>query len=87
MVRMRAYTEEEMDRYISLGEFQGKAGAYSLQGEGRSLIESLSGDYLAAVGLPLRPIAAYLKKEGISIPLDVERFYAERAFLNGGKVI
>lgn len=81
-VRMRDYSDKEIERYLSCNESLDKAGAYSIQGEGRALIESIDGDYLAAVGLPLKPIAGYLKSRGISVPLDVEKLYAEKSFLN-----
>ncbi len=82
LVRMRAYSDADIDRYLARGESLDKAGAYSIQGEGRALIESIRGDYLAAVGLPLKPIADYLTSRGFVFPLDVNRLYAEKAFLN-----
>jgi septum formation protein len=81
-VRMRDYSEQEIRRYLSHNESLDKAGAYSIQGEGRALIESIHGDYLAAVGLPLKPIAGYLTSRGIVVPLSVEKLYADKAFLN-----
>ena len=81
-VKMRAFTDGEIERYLSLGESLDKAGAYSIQGEGGALIESIDGDYLAAVGLPLRLIARYFKSRGIQLPLDVEKLYAEKSFRN-----
>lgn len=81
-VRMRAYSEPDIDRYLARDESLDKAGAYSIQGEGRRLIASIRGDYLAAVGLPLKPIAEYLKSRDVRFPLDIDRFYAEKAFLN-----
>jgi len=81
-VRMRAYSEGEIARYLAAGESLDKAGAYSIQGLGRALIEAIDGDYLAAVGLPLRPIADYLTSRGIAVAADVERLYAEKSFLN-----
>jgi septum formation protein len=81
-VEMREYSEADIDRYLSFDESFDKAGAYSIQGEGRALIERIDGDYLAAVGLPLKPIAAYLRERGVAVPLDVERLYAERSFRN-----
>jgi len=83
-VKMRAFTDAEIERYLSHDESLDKAGAYSIQGEGRALIESIRGDYLAAVGLPLKPIAGYLANRGIRIPLDIEKFYAEKSFRNWG---
>jgi septum formation protein len=81
-VRMRDYSETELERYLARNESLDKAGAYSIQGQGRALIESIEGDYLAAVGLPLRPIVGYLKSQGIPIPLDVEQLYSDKYFLN-----
>jgi septum formation protein len=81
-VKMRDYSEDEIERYLAAGESLDKAGAYSIQGRGRALIEAIEGDYLAAVGLPLRPIVDYLKSRGIAVAADVERLYAEKSFLN-----
>jgi septum formation protein len=81
-VTMRHSSEDEIEHYLSAGESLDKAGAYSIQGKGRSLIEAVDGDYLAAVGLPLRPIAGYLRSRGMVIPLDVNRLYANKSFHN-----
>ncbi len=82
LVKMRDYSEAEVERYLSYDESLDKAGAYSIQEKGRALIESIRGDYLAAVGLPLTPIADYLTRRGITVPVDVERLYAEKAYRN-----
>lgn len=81
-VKMRAYSEREIEDYLACGESLDKAGAYSIQGRGRALIESIDGDYLAAVGLPLAPIARYLRSRGVSVPLSLETLYADKSFLN-----
>ena len=81
-VRMRDYSEKEIEDYLSCNESLDKAGAYSIQGRGRALIESIDGDYLTAVGLPLKPIAAYLKSRGISVSLNVEKLCSDKSFLN-----
>lgn len=81
-VRMRGYSEKEIEDYLSGNESLDKAGAYSIQGRGRALIESIDGDYLAAVGLPLKPIAGYLKSRGLSVPVNVEKLYSDKSFLN-----
>jgi septum formation protein len=72
VVTMRDYSDVEIEEYLSCDESLDKAGAYSIQGRGRALIESTAGDYLAAVGLPLEPIADYLKRRGVSVPMDIE---------------
>ncbi|MDH3446112.1 MAG: Maf family protein [Deltaproteobacteria bacterium] len=81
-VVMRAFTDKEIESYLACGESLDKAGAYSIQGEGRRLIDSIEGDFLAAVGMPLRPIARYFQKRGVGFPLDVEKIYSEKSFLN-----
>jgi septum formation protein len=81
-VEMRDLSEAEVEHYLAYNESLDKAGAYSIQGEGRHLIESIEGDYLAAVGLPLKPVAEYLKNRGIVLPLSVETLYADKSFLN-----
>jgi septum formation protein len=81
-VTMRHSSEDEIEHYLSAGESLDKAGAYSIQGKGRSLIETVDGDYLAAVGLPLKPIAVYLRSRGMVIPLDLNRLYAKKSFHN-----
>jgi septum formation protein len=81
-VLMRTLTDQEIAAYLARGESLDKAGAYSIQGEGRRLIDSIEGDYLAAVGMPLKPIARYLRERGVDFPLDIERLYTEKPFLN-----
>jgi septum formation protein len=80
-VEMRRYTEEEIENYLRSGESDDKAGAYSIQGQGSALIKSICGDYLAAVGMPLRRIALCLKSRGLA-DADIEKVYAEKAFMN-----
>jgi septum formation protein len=81
-VEMRKYSEEEIDWYLSLDESLDRAAAYSIQGEGRKLIASIRGDYLAAVGMPLRAIADYLASRGVFFDLDVYKLYADKLVLN-----
>jgi septum formation protein len=81
-VKMRDYSEREIEDYLSCEESLDKAGAYSIQGKGQHLIKSIRGDYLAAVGLPLKPIADYLKSRGVLIPSDVDKLYSDKSFLN-----
>ena len=81
-IDMRRFSDGEIDNYLACGESLDKAGAYSIQGEGAELIEAIRGDYLAAVGLPLKPIAAYLTRRGVSLALDVNQFYLDKSFLN-----
>jgi nucleoside triphosphate pyrophosphatase len=81
-VTMRGFSEPELEAYVASDEPLDKAGAYSLQGQGRLLIAGLEGDYLAAVGLPLRVVANGLQQMGIAMPVNVDRIYQERNVFN-----
>lgn len=51
-VTFRELTADERRRYVASGEWEGRAGAYAIQGLGASLVERIDGDYLNVVGLP-----------------------------------
>ena len=51
-VSFRTLTPRDIATYVSAGEWEGRAGAYAIQGRGASLVERIEGDYLNVVGLP-----------------------------------
>lgn len=51
-VTFRALTPRELAHYLAHGEWEGRAGAYAIQGRGAALVERIAGDYLNVVGLP-----------------------------------
>ncbi|MEO5574720.1 MAG: Maf family protein, partial [Gaiellaceae bacterium] len=51
-VTFRELTPRELARQLSHGEWEGRAGAYAIQGRGAALVERIEGDYLNVVGLP-----------------------------------
>ncbi len=51
-VTFRAVSERTLADYVASGEWEGRAGAYAIQGLGGRLIERIDGDYLNVVGLP-----------------------------------
>jgi septum formation protein len=52
-VIFRALTAEDVETYVALGEWEGRAGGYAIQGRGATLVRGIVGDYLNVVGLPL----------------------------------
>lgn len=51
-VTFRELTPRDLAMYVSSGEWEGRAGAYAIQGRGAALVRSVEGDYLNVVGLP-----------------------------------
>jgi septum formation protein len=51
-VTFRPLTPRDLGHYMGSGEWEGRAGAYAIQGLGASLVERIEGDYLNVVGLP-----------------------------------
>jgi septum formation protein len=51
-VTFRELTPRELGTYVAAGEWEGRAGAYAIQGRGASLVRFIEGDYLNVVGLP-----------------------------------
>jgi septum formation protein len=72
-VDMKAYSDEEISRYVDSGEPMDKAGAYAVQGLGGKLVASVQGCYNNVVGLPLCELVRHLTCLGL--PLDPRRVY------------
>ncbi|MDQ2969068.1 MAG: Maf family protein [Actinomycetota bacterium] len=51
-VAFRELTPRDLGTYVATGEWEGRAGAYAIQGRGASLVRFIEGDYLNVVGLP-----------------------------------
>jgi septum formation protein len=51
-VSFRSLTARDIAAYVASGEWEGRAGAYAIQGVGAALVERVEGDYLNVVGLP-----------------------------------
>lgn len=61
-IKMRDYSDKEIDDYILTGEQSDKAGAYAVQGLGGKLLESYKGDWDAIVGLPIKSLDRLIKE-------------------------
>ncbi len=81
-MEFKKMSEQDIRQYVASGEPLDKAGAYSLQGQGRPFIASLKGDFLAAVGMQLKPIAGFLRSREVRVALDVDKLYRDKDFMN-----
>ena len=64
---MRSLGEAEIDAYLNeAGEAVATSvGAYQLEGIGVHLFEQIEGDHFTILGLPLLPLLAFLRSEGL----------------------
>ncbi|RCW79238.1 septum formation protein [Paracoccus lutimaris] len=65
VIRFRPLTAMEIDDYLACGEWQGKAGAYAVQGRAGAFVLWMRGSYSGVVGLPLAETATLLAGIGI----------------------
>ena len=60
LVTFRPLTARDLASYLATGEWEGRAGAYAIQGRGAALVERVEGDYLNVVGLPAAALVRVL---------------------------
>ena len=65
-VTFRALVPGQVDWYLEQGEWQGRAGAYAIQGSGASLVASVAGDFSTVVGLPVGRLVDLLEAVGLA---------------------
>ncbi len=63
-VRMRRYTDEEIEAYIRTGDPMDKAGAYAIQNESFHPVDQIKGCYASVMGLPLCHLERVLRRMG-----------------------
>jgi septum formation protein len=66
-VRFKRLSGEDVESYLSSGEWRGKAGGYAVQGLAGTFVVKLVGSYTNIVGLPLYETVALLAGEGFPI--------------------
>jgi septum formation protein len=72
-VKMRDYSDSEIDVYVSTGDPMDKAGAYAIQHRQFDPVESLEGCYANVVGLPLCAVERALNHWGIHPSTGITR--------------
>ncbi|MFV1601484.1 MULTISPECIES: Maf family protein [unclassified Phaeobacter] len=63
-VKMKRLSDEDLNAYLATGDWEGKAGAYAIQGPAGALIPWINGSFTGIVGLPLAETAALLRGAG-----------------------
>lgn len=66
-VKMKRLSDTELNAYLATGDWQGKAGAYGIQGPAGAFIPWIQGSYTAVMGLPVAETAALLTAAGYPV--------------------
>ena len=64
-VRFKRLSAREIADYLASGEWQGKAGAYAVQGRAAGFVPWIGGSYSNVVGLPLFETLSLLEAAGV----------------------
>jgi septum formation protein len=83
-VGFNSMSNEEVLKYLSTNEWEGKAGAYQVQRSIRKYVKGIKGDIGNVVGLPLVEVEEILSEWGIKSNMhakDVEEKLREEVFL------
>ncbi len=67
VVQFKRLSQDEIEAYLAVGEWQGKAGGYAIQGIAEGLIARIQGSHSGVVGLPLYETRALLKAAGFAL--------------------
>jgi septum formation protein len=60
--------EDDIAAYLATGEWDGKAGAYAIQGMAQAFVSRLDGSHSGVMGLPLHETAGLLRGFGLFPP-------------------
>lgn len=70
-VRMKRLSDVELNAYLASGDWEGKAGAYAIQGPAGAFIPWIQGSYTAVMGLPVAETAQLLVAAGYPLHGDM----------------
>ena len=66
-VRFKRLSHAEIEAYLASDEWEGKAGAYAIQGLAAAFVRHLNGSYTSVVGLPVYEVVQMLAGNGYPV--------------------
>ena len=60
-VTFKKLSDQEIEDYLDTNEWQGKAGAYAIQGVASKFVEKIDGDLENVIGMPMYKVIKYLE--------------------------
>ena len=66
-VKVKRLSDAEIAGYLATGDWQGKAGAYAIQGPAGAFVSWIEGSYTGVMGLPVHETANLLQAAGLEV--------------------
>ena len=68
-VRLSLYPlgDDELERYLDTGEWEGCAGSYRVEARGQALMAAVEGDRTSVMGLPMVRVVSMLRRAGFPL--------------------
>ena len=66
-MRFKRLSREDVESYLTSGEWRGKAGGYAIQGRADAFVRAINGSYSNVVGLPLYETVSMLQGTGFPV--------------------
>ena len=66
-VKVKRLSDAEIAGYLSTGDWQGKAGAYAIQGPAGAFVSWIEGSYTGVMGLPVHETSCLLQAAGLEV--------------------
>lgn len=66
-VWFKTLSQQEMDWWISTGQWRDRSGGFQIDGQGQLMIERIDGDWTGIVGLPVFLLGQLLSKSGFDL--------------------
>jgi septum formation protein len=76
-VEFKPLTEAQLEAYLDSNEWEGKAGAYGIQGKAGAFIANIRGSYYDILGLPVYHVYAALVSLGITPVAKLDEIYQQ----------
>jgi septum formation protein len=78
LIKLHKLSDAQIEKYLETMEWEGKAGAYMIQGEMGKHVANVEGSYTNVVGLPLETLQDMLESMGVYLEVDLRKVVSEK---------
>jgi septum formation protein len=78
LVKFNHLSDAQIEKYLETKEWEGKAGAYMIQGEMVKHVANVEGSFTNVIGLPLETLQDMLESMGVFVEVDLRKVVSEK---------